>query len=67
MNQMLYKRELSSPVSEVMGTLVMLAIITYGSYLIINYKELEPEVFITYITLFYQIINPAKSLFSSDL
>jgi len=62
MNQMLYKRELSSPVSEVMGTLVMLAIITYGSYLIINYKELEPEVFITYITLFYQIINPAKSL-----
>ncbi len=62
MNQMLYRREMSSPVSEIMGTLVMLAIITYGSYLIINYKELEPEVFITYITLFYQIINPAKSL-----
>lgn len=40
----------------------MLAIITYGSYLIINYQELQPEVFITYITLFYQIINPAKSL-----
>ena len=62
MNQMLYRREMSSPVSEILGTLVMLAIITYGSYLIINYQELQPEVFITYITLFYQIINPAKSL-----
>jgi len=62
MNKMLYRRDLSSPVSEVMGSMVVLAIIWFGSKLIIEDQALEPEMFITYIALFYQIINPAKSL-----
>ncbi len=62
MNKMLYRRDLSSPVSEVLGSMVVLAIIWFGSKLIIEDQALEPEMFITYIALFYQIINPAKSL-----
>ena len=62
MNQMLWRRDLSSPVSEVLGSFVVLAIIWFGSKLIIEEQALEPEMFITYIALFYQIINPAKSL-----
>jgi subfamily B ATP-binding cassette protein MsbA len=62
MNQMLYRRQLSSPVSELLGSIVMIAIVWFGSLLILQNGELEPEVFITYIVLFYQIINPAKSI-----
>ena len=62
MNKMLYRKALSSPISEMMGSLVILAIIWFGSKLILEDHALEPEMFITYIALFYQIINPAKSL-----
>ncbi len=62
MNRMEFLREMSSPVSELLGTIVILAIIWFGSQLILDQGELEPEVFITYIALFYQIINPAKAI-----
>ncbi len=62
MNQLEYRRELSSPISEVLGTMVILLIIWFGSDLILVQQELEPEVFITFIALFYQIINPAKAI-----
>jgi subfamily B ATP-binding cassette protein MsbA len=62
MNQVLFRRELSSPVSEVLGSGVIIAIVWFGGYLILNNGELQPEIFITYVVLFYQIINPAKSL-----
>lgn len=62
MNKMLYRRDLSSPISEIMGSTVILIIIWFGAQLILESNELEPEVFITYVALFYQIINPAKSL-----
>mgnify|MGYP001797521923 FL=1 len=62
MNQLEYRRELSSPISEVLGSLVILIIIWFGSTLILDQQALEPEVFITFIALFYQIINPAKAI-----
>lgn len=62
MNSMLFRRELASPVSETLGSFVILAIVWFGSLLILDRQELQPEVFITYIALFYQIINPAKSI-----
>lgn len=62
MNQMLFRRDLSSPVSEVLGSFAVIAIIWFGGYLILNDGALQPEIFITYIALFYQIINPAKSI-----
>ena len=62
MNQTLFRRELSSPISEVLGSLVIIAIVWFGSNLILHSNTLQPEIFITYIVLFYQIINPAKSI-----
>ncbi|NNE29401.1 MAG: ABC transporter ATP-binding protein, partial [Saprospiraceae bacterium] len=62
MNSMLYRRDLSSPVSEILGSIVIILIIWFGAGLILDQNELEPAMFITYVALFYQIINPAKSL-----
>lgn len=62
MNKMLFRRDLSSPISEILGSSVILGIIWFGAKLILEENELEPEVFITYVALFYQIINPSKSL-----
>jgi subfamily B ATP-binding cassette protein MsbA len=62
MDQMLLMRELSSPVSEILGFMLIAAIIWYGGYLILDEDTLSPSVFIAYILLFYQIIPPAKSL-----
>jgi subfamily B ATP-binding cassette protein MsbA len=61
MNKMLFRRELSSPISETLGSFVIIAIVWFGSTLILE-ESLQPEIFITYIVLFYQIINPAKSI-----
>lgn len=62
MNSVLYRRELSSPISEILGSFVIIAIVWFGSVLILERNELEAEVFITYVVLFYQIINPAKAI-----
>ncbi|MFK7937643.1 MAG: ABC transporter ATP-binding protein [Saprospiraceae bacterium] len=62
MNAVLYRRELSSPISEILGSFVIIAIVWFGSVLILERNELEAEVFITYVVLFYQIINPAKAI-----
>jgi subfamily B ATP-binding cassette protein MsbA len=62
MNQTLFRRELSSPVSEVLGSMVIIAIVWFGGHLILENNQLLPEVFIAYVVLFYQVLNPAKSL-----
>ena len=62
MNSMLYRRNLSSPISETLGSFVILGIVWFGGALILESNELQPEVFITYIALIYQILAPAKSL-----
>ena len=62
MNDTLKKREWSSPISEILGFLVIAGIILYGGVLILDQNELDPSIFITYIALFYQIIAPSKTL-----
>jgi ATP-binding cassette, subfamily B, bacterial MsbA len=65
MNDVNKKGELASPVSEVLGSLLMIAIVWFGSVMILENRELQPEVFITYIALFYQIITPMKNISSA--
>ncbi len=62
MVRMFRRREMASPVSEFSGSLIIIAIMWYGAHLILETGQLEPEVFITYIALFYQIIAPAKNI-----
>ncbi len=57
------KTDLSSPLSEFLGTIVMIGILLYGGNLVLGSKAgLQPAVFITYLVLFSQIINPSKAI-----
>lgn len=65
-NKIGYRRDLASPMSETMGVLVFCGVLLYGGSLVLN-KEigLSGSYFITYLALFYNIINPAKALSTS--
>ncbi len=65
-NRIGYKRDLASPLSEFMGVLVFCAILYFGGRLVLSGNiDLEASSFIGYLALFYNIINPAKSLSTS--
>ncbi len=62
-NRMNFRRDLASPMSEFLGVLVLSCILWFGGKLVLNQEAgLEADSFITYILIFTQIINPAKSL-----
>jgi len=58
---MAYKNELASPVSEILGVLIIVGIIFYGGNLVLRDGTLEPEVFLTFLAVFAMIIQPAKT------
>ncbi|MCL2131288.1 MAG: ABC transporter ATP-binding protein/permease [Lentimicrobiaceae bacterium] len=60
--KMYRRRDLSSPMSEFFGTLTVIFILLYGSSLVLSAEStFSAELFITYIALFVQVINPAKA------
>lgn len=63
-NRMNFRRDLASPMSEVLGVVVLSIILWFGGKLVLNDNAggLDAGGFITYILLFTQIINPAKAL-----
>ncbi|HSH19549.1 MAG TPA: ABC transporter ATP-binding protein [Draconibacterium sp.] len=62
MNRLMRKRELAHPLSELLGTIVIIIVVWYGGTLILNKSsELSGAEFIIYLGIFYQIINPAKA------
>lgn len=58
---MAYKNELSAPVSEILGVIIIVGIIFFGGSLVLNEGSLEPEVFLTFLAVFSMIIQPAKN------
>ncbi len=64
-NSISYKRDLASPVSEVMGVMLFTVILFLGGRLVVQNKLLEASVFLGYLGIFYNIINPAKALSTS--
>ncbi len=67
MNQLMWRRFLAHPVSEFLGTVVIIVVLWYGGQLILNQKSsLDAAAFIGYLVFFYNIINPAKA-FSTAL
>lgn len=57
------KNELASPVSEFLGVLVVAGILYYGGHLVLSGdRELEPSVFLLFLTFYANMIQPAKSL-----
>jgi subfamily B ATP-binding cassette protein MsbA len=62
-NKIMFRRDMASPMSELLGVLVLCCILYFGGQMILTHKyALQPEGFIAYIAIFTQIINPAKSL-----
>ncbi len=65
-NKIARRRDLASPLSEVMGVMLFTAILYYGGRLVLNREiALEASAFIGYLGIFYNIINPAKGLSTS--
>ncbi len=61
-NKIAFRRDMASPLSETLGVVVLACILWFGGNLVLNNEVMKPTDFITYIVLFTQIINPAKSL-----
>ncbi len=62
MTSLLRKKDLSSPMSEFLSTIVMVVVMWFGGKLVLGgSSHLSPEAFIGYILIFSQIIPPAKS------
>ena len=64
-NHIGYRRDLASPLSEFMGVAIFCAILWFGGQLVLKKELLEPSVFLAYLALFYNIINPVKTLSTS--
>jgi len=62
MNSLMRRRVLAHPVSEFLGTVVIVIVLWYGGKLIIDGKgNMNGADFITYLVVFYSVINPAKA------
>lgn len=65
-NKIARRQSLAHPMSELLGTITIVIVLFYGSSLILgNSSVIDAAQFITYILLFYSIINPAKDLTKS--
>lgn len=59
------KKDLAAPMSEFLGAAVMVIVIWFGGKLVIQDETLAAPLFITYIAIFSQMIQPAKSFTNS--
>ncbi|MFN2458975.1 MAG: ABC transporter ATP-binding protein [Chitinophagaceae bacterium] len=65
-NRIGYRRDMASPMSEFLGVLTFCCILYFGGRLVLSGGiALEASSFIGYLALFYNIINPAKTLSTS--
>lgn len=66
-NKISARRDAGSPMSETLGIIVVSIILWYGGWLIFTDQAttLTGPIFLFFITLFYQIINPIKALSSA--
>ncbi|MAQ32017.1 MAG: antibiotic ABC transporter ATP-binding protein [Flavobacteriales bacterium] len=60
-NHVLWRKDLASPLSEMLSTLVMVVIIWFGGKIVLT-SELKPDAFIGFLVIFSQILPPVKSL-----
>jgi len=61
-NSLLNRQNLASPTSEFFGIAAIGVILWYGGKMVLVDKTLQPELFITYMGLAYQILTPAKAI-----
>ncbi|MEZ4777758.1 MAG: ABC transporter ATP-binding protein [Flavobacteriaceae bacterium] len=61
-NSLLHRQNLAVPVSEVLGITVIAIILWYGGRMVLIEGTLDTEIFLVYMLLSYQILDPAKSI-----
>ncbi len=60
------RRDLASPVSEVLGIIAVVCVLWYGGRLVLKNTFLDPGDFLAYIAIFSQLIQPLKALSSAS-
>lgn len=61
-NSLLNRQNLASPLSELLGIVVIGVLLVYGGYLVFVDKTMDASFFVGYITLAYNILTPAKAI-----
>ena len=61
-NSLLNRQNLAVPVSEFLGISVIAIILWYGGRMVLVQGTLDTELFLVYMLLAYQILDPAKSI-----
>ncbi|QXP79630.1 MULTISPECIES: ABC transporter ATP-binding protein [Winogradskyella] len=61
-NKLLNRQNLASPLSELLGIVVIGVLLVYGGYLVFVDKTMDASFFVGYITLAYNILTPAKAI-----
>lgn len=64
-NNIVFKKDMASPLSEVLGVLLFTIVLYYGGRLVLRGELLEASAFLGFLGIFYNIINPAKALSTS--
>ncbi|HEX5026411.1 MAG TPA: ABC transporter transmembrane domain-containing protein, partial [Agriterribacter sp.] len=65
-NKISRRRDMASPMSEFLGVLVFVGILWFGGQMVLgNQINLSPSMFLAYLAMFYNIINPVKTLSTS--
>ena len=62
-NRVFRREYMASPLSEFLGVFTLIVVMYYGATIVLGPESrMAPEVFIGYIAIFSQVINPSKSL-----
>jgi subfamily B ATP-binding cassette protein MsbA len=64
LTRIMYKRDLSSPLSEFLGIAIVSVLLWYGAILVFK-KELQPETFFAFLYAFFNVIAPSKAFSSA--
>jgi subfamily B ATP-binding cassette protein MsbA len=64
LTKIMYRRDLSSPLSEVLGITIVAVLLWYGALLVFR-NEIEPETFFAFLYAFFNVIAPSKAFSSA--
>lgn len=64
MQQIMQRKDMSSPLTEFLGVSVVMVLLMFGGSLVFQ-GEFAASTFVVFITMFYNIIDPAKSFSSA--
>ncbi|MBQ0050386.1 MAG: ATP-binding cassette domain-containing protein [Bacteroidales bacterium] len=63
MNEMLIRQQSAHPMSEFLGTIIIVVVLWFGGWLILNQSDvIDASTFIFYMVILYSAINPIKEL-----